>query len=186
MADNFSGIERLLGLPQGSTNVKSEQISEVLANGVKNKTEQLNKELKKVDTLEGMQSASLVKIGISIEELEQDKATIRTESFEVYRIAKALLEKYQDDVKDRVDLSDRMYLAGGKLIDAITGSLEKLTNMILRFKQEAEMQKLTMVGENDDGKKEMNPTQWIDFVDTVKTKPKPEDDNNIKDAEIID
>ena len=186
MADEFSGIERLLGLPTGSTkDIGPEKAGEVIGKKVVKKTTQLTKDLKKIDTLQEMSSADLVKCGLTVETLEQDKLSIRNESFEVYRIAKALLTKYHNDVKDMVDVNDRMYLAGGKLIDSVTGSLDKLTNMILKFKQEEEMRKLTDMGEEEDGKKEMNPTQWIDFVEEVK-KDKPPENKNVQDAEIVD
>jgi len=185
MADEFSPIERLLGLPEGSTkNIDPSKAGEKLVKGVANKTNQLNKDLKKTETLEKMSNADLVKSGISIESLEKDKDTIRNEAFEVYRIAKSLLIKYQDDVDDRIDVDDRMYTAGAKLVDSVTGSLDKLTNMILRFKQEEDMKNLTLVGETEEGKKEMSPQGWIDFVDEVKDDE--EDLDNIQDAEIIE
>jgi len=186
MTDEFSGIERLLNLPQGSTKeIDPDKAGEVLGKGVVKKTKDLTKNMKKCETLDKMSSADLVKCGIDIESLEADKLTIRNESFEVYRIAKALLEKYHNDVKDMVDVNDRMYLAGGKLIDSVTGSLDKLTNMILKFKQEEEMRRLTTAGEDDDdGRKEMSTHQWIDFVDEVKDDTAPTE--NVQDAEIIE
>lgn len=186
MSDEFSGIEGLLGLPQGSTrDISPDEAGELLVKGVADKTKELSKGIKKVDALENMSSADLVKCGLSVESLEQDKFTIRNELFEVYRIGKALLTKYSDDVKDLVDVNDRMYTAGAKILDSVSGSLDRLGNMIMKFKQEEEMRQLTVEGDDEDGRKEMSPDQWMDFVDASKdTKQLPDD--NVKDAEIIE
>jgi len=185
MADEFSGIERLLGLPQGSTKkIKPEDVGKKLTTAVNKKANTLSKELKKTDALETMSSADLVKCGLSVESLENDKITIRNEAFEVYRITKALYEKYYNDVKDMVDVNDRMYTAGFKGADSIVNTLDKLTNIILRFKQDEEMKQLSILGDDDDGKKDMHPTQWMDFVDHVKENE--DEDENVKDAEIVE
>jgi len=185
--DEYSGIETLLGLPVGSTKkIDPDKAGEHLAKGVNKRTTQLNKELKKTDTLEKMSSADLVKCGITLESLERDKETIRKDTFELYRVGKVLLDKYMADAEDRIDMDDRMYTAGFKGIDSLSGTLDKLGNMILKFKQDEQMNQLTLVGEDDDGKKEMNPRQWMDFVEESK---KPDDEikaENVQDAEIVE
>lgn len=165
---NYSGIERLLGLPEGSTEQADRDIQQLLTKGVQQKTNQLEKQITKIETLDTMASSELVKCGISLEKLEMDKVTIRNEAFEVYRIAKALLERYKQQVDGLIDVNDRMWASGGKMIEAVVGSLDKLTTMILKFKQEEEMKALTMVKESDDGSKEMSASDWISFIKEVK------------------
>lgn len=186
MQDQFSGIESLLGLPQGSTaKISPHEAPAVLTKAVKAKTTQLDKDLKKIDTLkETLSPADMVKGGLSIEMLELDKETIRNEAFEVYRIAKALLEKYKSDVDDRLDINDRMYLAGGKLVDSVVGSLDKLTNMIIRFKQEEEVKGLSVVGPDEGKQKEMSTDAFTNLIDMVNSENNEND--NIVDAEIVD
>lgn len=165
---NYTGIERLLGLPEGSTEQADKDIQQLLARGVQQKTTQLEKQVNKIDTLDNMATSELVKCGISVEKLEMDKVIIRNEAFEVYRIAKALLERYKQQVDGLIDVNDRMWASGGKMIEAVVGSLDRLTTMILKFKQEEEMKALTMVKDNDDGSKEMSATDWISFIKEVK------------------
>lgn len=176
MTDEFSGIERLLGLKAGSTKEIDPndvgKVQKVLTTAVSKKTNQLEKELNKVDTLTTrMSNSDLVKCGMSIESLEADKLTIRNEAFEVYRLCKTLLEKYMGDVDEQIDTNDRMYTAGFNGITAATNSLEKLSNMILRFKQEEEVKGLNVVENNDTGTKEMTTEDWMKFVDGVKENP---------------
>lgn len=188
MSDEFTGIERLLGLKAGSTKEIDPndvgKVQKVLTTAVSKKTTQLEKELKKVDTLTTtMSPGDLVKCGMTIESLEADKATIRNEAFEVYRLCKTLLDKYMLDVDEQIDTNDRMYTAGFNGITAATNSLEKLSNMILRFKQEEEVKGLNVVENNDTGTKPMTPEDWMNFVDAVKESP--DAPKEIK-AEIID
>lgn len=190
MTDEFSGIERLLGLKPGSTKEIDPndvgKVQKVLTTAVSNKTTQLVKDLKKVDTLTtNMSAGDLVKCGMTIESLEADKLTIRNEAFEVYRLCKTLLEKYMSDVNEQIDTNDRMYTAGFNGMTAATNSLEKLSNMIMRFKQEEEIKGLNVVENNEAGvpKKEFTPEDWIKFVDAVRDTP--DAPKEIK-AEIID
>jgi hypothetical protein len=182
---NYSGIERLLGLPEGSTEQGERDVKELLAKGVKDKTKELEKKATQLDTLDNMASSDLVKAGFTLESLEQDKVTIRTEAFEVYRIAKTLLERYKEQIDSLVDVNDRMWLAGGKMVDSVVGSLDKLTNMILKFKQEEELKNLTVLDENDDGSKEMTPGDWMNFVNEVRDDD-DDDDTDAVEGEIIE
>ena len=190
-SDEFSGIERLLGLPQGSTKkIDPNEAGKYLAKGVVKKTNSLDKELKKTGTLEKMAKVDLIKSGISVELLEKDKEKIRTEAFELYRIAKTLLDKYMEDVNDRIDVDDRMYSAGFKGIDSLSGTLDKLSNIILKFKQEAEFKEMASEETIDSNKKLMSPEQWTEFIEfskkeTEKSKEVKET-RNIQDAEIIE
>lgn len=181
MAD-YSGIERLLGLPEGSTQGSDPmRIAPVLSTGIKNKTNELAKKSTNLETLEDMPSSELIKAGLSLELLERDKVTIRTEAFEVYRIAKSILERFKQDIDDLVDVNDRMYASGGKLIESVTGSLDKLSNLVMKYKQDEEIKGITLVNANDDGSKDMSPQDWIAFVNQIQDNPLEE----AKDAEII-
>ena len=182
---NYSGIERLLGLPEGSTEQGEKDVKELLAKGVQEKTKDLERQMNQLDTLDTMASSDLVKAGFSLESLERDKVTIRTEAFEVYRIAKTLLERYKEQIDGLVDVNDRMWLAGGKMIDSVVGSLDKLTNMILKFKQEEEMKNLTVLDENEDGSKEMSPDDWISFIKEVRDDDTG-DDSDAVEGEIVE
>jgi len=84
-----------------------------------------------------------------------------------------------------VDVNDRMWLAGGKMVDSVVGSLDKLTNMILKFKQEEELKNLTVLDENDDGSKEMTPGDWMNFVNEVRDDD-DDDDTDAVEGEIIE
>lgn len=168
MSDKFDAIERLLGLPPGSTSQSEEKIGSTLANGVKSKTKELVDKSHELEVLGSLPSSELVKSGFDLEELEQDKVRIKTEAFEVYEISKALLDGFKTQLDGLVQPSDRMWTAGAKLIDSVTGSLDKLTNMILKFKQEEEMKGLTLVGENESTSKAMTPQDWIAYIKEVK------------------
>jgi hypothetical protein len=168
MSDKFDAIERLLGLPPGSTSQSEEKIGATLANGVKNKTKELVEKSHELEVLGSLPSSELVKSGFDIAELEQDKVRIKSEAFEVYEISKALLDGFKTQLDGLVNPSDRMWTAGAKLIDSVTGSLDRLTNMILKFKQEEEMKGLTIVGENEQTSKPMTPQDWIAYIKEVK------------------
>lgn len=186
---DYSALERLLGLPEGSTEGSDEkQVAPLLSKGVKNKTNELETRMKKVDALDDLAPSELVKSGLSMELLEQDKVTLRNEAFEVYRIAKSILERFKEDMDERVDIGDRLYTAGGKIIESVSGSLDKLSNMLIKFRQEEEMRSLSIVDENENGTKQMTPQDWMDFVNQVRSEDEDDDEpaGIVQDAEIID
>lgn len=168
MSEKYAGIERLLGLPEGSTAQSEDTLRPVLVNGVKSKTKELVSKTKEMEVLGEMSSSELVKSGFDIEELEQDKIRIKTEAFEVYDISRALLDRFRDQIDQSVNPNDRMWASGAKLIDSVTGSIDKLTNMILKFKQDEEMKGLTLIGEDNSTSKSMSPQDWLAFVKEVK------------------
>lgn len=185
---DYTGLERLLGLPEGSTQGSEEsELAPVLTKGVKEKTNELEVRLKKADTLDDMAPSELVKNGLSMELLEADKVNMRNEAYEVYGIAKSILERFKEDIEERVDIGDRMYTAGSALISSVAGSLDKLNNMLMRFRQEEEIKGLAIIGEdNNTTSKQMTPQDWMSFVNTVRD----EDDDShpiglVEDAEII-
>jgi len=186
MQDEFSGIERLLNLPQGSTrNLTPDQAGKVLTKGVKDKADELDKDIDKVNALDTMSGAELVKCGLSLETLEEDKINIRNQLFETQRIGMAILQKYREDTKDQIDVNDRMYLAGFAGVTAMGNVLEKIGNMILKFKQEEEIKNLGLIGEEEDGRIEVSPENLMDFIEAAKEE-KDEPEENVQDAEIID
>lgn len=186
---NYSGLERLLGLPEGSTEGSSEsQVAPIISKGVKEKTHELEKQMKKIDTLDGLAPSELVKNGLSMELLEQDKVTLRNEAFEVYRIAKAILERFKEDMDERVDIGDRLYTAGGKIVESVSGSLDRLSNMLMKFRQEEEIRNLSIVTEEETGTKQMTPQDWMAFVNEVRNSGNDDEGPSglVEDAEIID
>lgn len=188
MTDQFSGIESLLGIKQGSTAQIDPndvgKVQKVLTKAVEKKTKEMEKELKKVDTLSTLPNADLVKCGLSIQSLEEDKVTLRKEAFEVYRICRTLLNKYMEDVEGQIDTSHLMYKAGFDGITSASNSLKTLTEMVMRFKQEEEIKNIPLENENGNGNtKEMSPQDWINFIDEVKVS---ETEVNAVDAEIVE
>ncbi len=187
---DYSALERLLGLPEGSTEGSSEsKLTPMLTDGVKDKTSELEERMKTVDTLDNLSSTELTKNGFSMEVLENDKVTLRNEAYEVYHIAKSILKRFKEDIDERVDIGDRMYTAGGKIIDSVTGSIDKLNNMLMKFRQEEELKGLAILQEdNNNSSKEMSPQDWMNFVNEVRDKEEDDDipDGVIQDAEIID
>lgn len=168
MEKDYSAFERLLGLPAGSTAQGENDLAPLLADSLKTKTNELVKDNTKLEVLSNMSKSDLVKHGFNLDSLEEDKIRIRNESFEVYEIARALLNGYKTQIDRSVNPNDRMWMAGAKLLDSITGSLDKLLTMTMKFKQEEEMKGMTLV--NDDGKssKEMTTKDWMDFIKSVK------------------
>lgn len=179
MAD-ASGLESFLGIPIGSTpsakelketKATLEDIKESLttAKDVKNQTLQLQVAEKRVEVLEKLSGTDLVKFGLTPEQLELDKERIREESFKVYEIASKLLTRYSEEIENLVDVNDRMWASGAKLIDSLTGSLDKLANMTLKFKQEAQMNALMQpeVEDETNNEKDMSPKDWISFIEAV-------------------
>jgi hypothetical protein len=180
MAD-YTAFERLFGLPEGSTEGNDiNKIAPVIAKGIKDTTNQIEKAVKRVDTLEAMAPSELVKHGITLEILEQDKIDIRERAWKTYNIAEKILERYEADVTRLTEINDRMYTAGGKLIEAVTGSLDKLYGIIQKIRQEEEMKNLTIIQEDDESKV-MTTADWRTFIESVS-----DDDIDAKDAEIIE
>jgi len=181
---SYSALERLLGLPEGSTEGDSvEKVAPVITKGIANKTTQLQNNVTEVEMIENMSSNDIVKYGISLDMLEQDKERIRREAFEVYDIAKSILTRFKEEMDTAIEFNDRMFTAGGKIVDSVSGSLDKLTNMILKFKQDEETKMmLTNDANTDDGKKEMTPRDWVAFVREVKA---DKDNEKIETIEIL-
>ena len=67
-----------------------------------------------------------------------------------------------------VNPNDRMWMAGAKLVDSVTGSLDKLLTMTMKFRQEEEMKGMTLVADEEKTSKEMTPKSWLEFVKAVK------------------
>lgn len=186
MAGKYDAIERLLGLPEGSTTQSEDKLRPVLVNGVKNKTKELVNKASELEVLNDMSSTDLIKSGFNLEDLERDKVRIKIEAFEVYDISRSLLDRFKEQIDASVNPDDRMWASGAKLIDSVTGSIDKLTNMILKFKQEEEMKGLTLVGEEDSKSKSMSPQDWMAFIKEVKVEDDSNDSPTEADQEIID
>ena len=186
---DYTGLERLLGLPEGSTQGSSEEkVAPILTKGVKDKTSELEIRLKKVDALDDMAPSELVKNGLSMDLLEQDKVTLRNEAFEVYGIAKSILERFKEDIEERVDIGDRMYTAGSAVISSVSGSLDRLNNMLMKFRQDEEMKGLSILDEDENTSKQMTPQDWMAFVNEVRDEDEEADGpvGLVQDAEVID
>jgi len=185
---NYSALERLLGLPEGSTEGSDDtKITPILTKGVKDKTVELEVRLKEADTLGELAPSELVKNGISLELLEQDKVMLRTEALEVYGIAKSILTSFKEDIESRVEIGDRMYTAGSAIISSVSGSLDRLNNMLIKFRQEEEMKGLTILGEEENSSKQMTPQDWMAFVNEVRDEVDDDTPTGIiQEAEIID
>jgi hypothetical protein len=178
MAGKYEGIEKLLGLPEGSTQRSEDELRPLLVNGVKQKTDALQKDVTKLNVLSEMKAPDLVKHGFDLESLEQDKIRLRNEAFEVYDISRALLVRFKEQIDLAVNPNDRMWASGAKLIDSVTSSIDKLTSMVLKFKQEEEMKGLALVTEAESTTKSMSPQDWLAFVKEAKFN----DENNITDS----
>jgi hypothetical protein len=181
-------LENLFDLPQGSmTNLTPDKVTPTLVDQVKLKTNDLNKQLKKTELLEDLPVSELVKTGLTLDQLEEDKELIRNETFEVYRIGKALLMKIYDDVHNQIGVNDRMYVACAKMLDSVNTSLAKLFEMNQKLKQDVEFKSLTVSGMQDDGKtKSMTPDDWMKWVESTKNSDEPTaliPDTNIQDVE---
>lgn len=174
MSKDYLAFERLLGLPPGSTAQGEEELRPLLADGIKNKTNELTKKATQLDVISSMSTADIVKTGFSLETLEDDKIKIRNETFEVYTIARALLDGYKTQMDRAVNPNDRMWMAGAKLVDSVTGSLDKLLNMTMKFRQEEEMKGMTLVKESEKSTREMTPKSWFEFIKQVKETPDAE------------
>jgi hypothetical protein len=72
-----------------------------------------------------------------------------------------------------VNPNDRMWMAGAKLVDSVTASLDKLMNMTMKFKQEEEMKGMTLV-DKESNTKEMTSAGWLEFIKMAKNMPDDE------------
>jgi len=178
---DFSGFERELNLPQGSTEGKNQSsVAPIIAKGIKDTTEQLSRAVKKISTLEAMAPNELVKHGITIQILEQDKIDIRERAWKIYNIAEKILNVYEKDIDRLAEVNDRMYASGAKLIEAVTGSLDKLYTIIQKIRQEEDMKNLVII-QDDDESKVMSPDDWRKFIEGV-----ADDGIEATDAEMIE
>ena len=173
MEKDYSAFERLLGLPVGSTAKSDDELRPLLANSLKTKTNELAKDNTKLEVLNSLPTSELLKHGFSLESLEEDKVRIRNETFEVYEIARSLLNGYKTQIDRAVNPNDRMWMAGAKLVDSVTASLDKLMNMTMKFKQEEEMKGMTLV-DKESNTKEMTSTGWLEFIKMAKNMPEAE------------
>lgn len=190
MSDDILGksLETILNLPIGSmSNLTPDQITPIMVDQVKVKTNDLSKQLKKTETLSDLPVSELVKNGITIDQLEEDKHLIRNETFEVYRIGKALLMKLYDDVKNQIGVNDRMYLACAKMLDSVNTSLAKLFEMNQKMKQDAEFKAMTVSGMEEGTSKSMTPDDWMKWVESSREPETPSGliaDANVKDIDV--
>ena len=141
MADDLLGkqLETLFGMPPGSmSNISLDKDTPLLVNSVNNKTKDLSKQLKSNDLLTSMPTTELVKTGISLDQLEDDRKMLRNEAFEVYRIGRALLNKLYGDLENQIGVNDRMWASVAKMLDSVNGSVIKLFEMNQKLKQDEE------------------------------------------------
>lgn len=187
MSEDLLGkqLETLFQMPPGSfSSIEKDKVTNVLVNKVTQKTSALSDQLKTNDTLSNLPVPDLVKNGIDLDQLEQDRVLIRNEAFEVYRIGKALLTKLYNDVKDQIGVNDRMYTACSKMIDTVNNSLIRLFEMNQKLKQDEEFRALTSnVDGNQDGTRNMSTDEWMEWVEKAK---ELEDSTNNKSEHVQD
>ena len=171
MEKDYSAFERLLGLPAGSTAKGEDELRPLLADSLKTKTNELVKDNTKLEVLTNLPTSDLIKHGFNLDSLEEDKIRIRNESFEVYEIARSLLNGYKTQMDRAVNPNDRMWMAGAKIVDSVAGSLDKLLTMTMKFKQEEEMKGMTLVKDEGNSTKEMTTKDWMNFIKSVKDMP---------------
>jgi hypothetical protein len=165
----FKMLENLLNLKEGQLDViDSDNMTSFLTNSVKDKTDSLNQSLNQNNYLKTLPECDLVQKGLTLAELESDRQLIRDETFQVYRIGKALLVKLYDDVKDQVNVNDRMYTAIAKMLDSVNTSLAKLFEMNSKMKQEVEFKAIASGNDTNDNSKTMTIDDWMNWVDSAK------------------
>lgn len=191
MADDILGkqLETLFGMPPGSmSNISLAKDTPLLVSSVNNKTKDLSKQLKTNDMLTSMPTAELVKTGISLDQLEDDRKMLRNEAFEVYRIGRALLNKLYSDLENQIGVNDRMWASAAKMLDSVNGSVMKLFDMNQKLKQDEEFRVIASNNPEDDGKtKNMTTEDWMAWVEAAKESEEPVaaiEQANVVDADI--
>lgn len=189
-AQDFSSIEKLLGLEEGSTNAG---LPTSLANKIEEKTKELTDAMDKVTTIKNLPPSELLKTGMSLEELEDDRRQIVTEAKFIYDISKKLLQKMWDDIKDKIVVPDRMYDAASKLVASVTASNKSLRDINTQYRQEEEMRQMAEISskeETTDGdgkKKRLAPSDITLLINENRRRRHLEDTKIVaQDADLVD
>lgn len=186
-AQDFSSIEKLLGLEEGSTN---NGIPANLVESLDNKTKEITEAFDKNKTIQNLPPAEIIKTGITLDELEEDRKSIVKEAKMIYEISKKILHKLYDDMKDKIVTSDRMYDAASKLIASVIASNKALKDINTQYRQEEEMRRMSEISIKEDevdGKKmKLSPAETMAIIlEHRKHKGLKEASIQAQDAEIV-
>lgn len=175
--DKNTDLEKLLGLPIGSTRDGEKDLNNTIARGIVRKTKELVDEDSKLSGAERLHTTELVKYGYTKEGIEEGKALVMEQATQTIDIARALVDKFMDEILGQYSPGDKLYTAGAKLVDSLTNSISSLSAIVLKMEQqEQKKRELELkanekkpIETNEDGTKvaNMSPREWIDFVRSV-------------------
>ncbi len=175
--DKNTDLEKLLGLPIGSTRNGEKDLNNTIARGIVRKTKELVDEDSKISGAEKLHTTEMVKYGYTKEGIEEQKALIVEQSTQTIEIARALVDKFMDEILGQYSPGDKLYTAGAKLVDSLTNSISSLSAIVLKMEQQEQKKRelelkaneKKAIETNEDGTKvaNMSPREWIDFVRSV-------------------
>ena len=172
--DKNTDLEKLLGLPIGSTRNGEKDLNNTIARGIARKTKELVDEDSKLSGAERLHTTELVKYGYTKEGIEEGKALVMEQATQTIDIARALVDKFMDEILGQYSPGDKLYTAGAKLVDSLTNSISSLSAIVLKMEQQEQKKKELELKEQEkkeietraDGTKvaSMGPKEWLDFV----------------------
>ena len=175
--DKNTDLEKLLGLPIGSTRDGEKDLNNTIARGIVRKTKELVDEDSKLSGAERLHTTELVKYGYTKEGIEEGKALVMEQATQTIDIARALVDKFMDEILGQYSPGDKLYTAGAKLVDSLTNSISSLSAIVLKMEQQeqkkrelelkANEKKPIETNEDETKVANMSPREWIDFVRSV-------------------
>lgn len=187
--DEINALEKLLGMPQGSTkSLNADEVVPALVEGIENKTKDLADKADKISNIQKMDPQDKIKSGITEEQLDTYRQEVIDDAVKVKNISMKLLEKMKKDIEDKIVVTPQLWAAAPAMLSSVMGNISKIGELVARYRQEEEMKRLTTVSQEttEDGKIELSPVNLSKLISEHKQRMgKP---SNIKatDAEIVD
>lgn len=187
--DEINALEKLLGMPQGSTKkLDPDDVMPKLIEGIDSKTKDIAEKADKINAISNMTTEDKLKAGISEEQLEKYRREVVDDAIKVKNISMILLEKMKKDVEDKVVVSDKLWAAVPAMCSSAMMNIEKMGSIISKYRQEEEMKRLTMITQEttEDGRIELNPVNLAKLIAEHKQRIDKPADIKATDAEIVD
>lgn len=139
MAD-FSNLEKLLGIEEGSTKkLSEEELLPELVKGVNNKTKELSTKLKSND----LQLAEDPNNPLLLENLENQRKQIIEDAKEINEIGKLLLKRFKKDIDDSIVVDAKKWQSAGPMLSSVSNNIKSLHEIINQNIQREEMRQMS-------------------------------------------
>lgn len=171
--DRYSELETRIGVPLGSTaKALSEGKKPDIVTKMQISTGNLAGEIKNIAVKPEAATG-----GYDLNTLDDDKARIRRETFEMYDIAKQMMQALHQQINDAINPSDKMWASAAKMVESVSSTLKNLLDMTVKLRQEEDLKQISIASKEtavENGEIELGCDAISDFIENCQKKSRDE------------